>query len=502
MGETKVLELDSITKIYPGVVALDNVSLTLKKGEILGLIGENGAGKSTLMKTVSGAIYPTSGKIIVNGEEFDEMNPRLSVEKGIAIIYQEFNNVQELSVAENMFLGRPIRKGVVIDRAAMNKRASEIFEELGVDIDPNTIMKHLTVGYQQMVEIGKALLLEANILIMDEPSAPLTTNEIENMFRVVRLLQERGVSIIYISHRLEEIFLLTDRIQVLRDGQYIDTLITKESNVDELIRLMVGREMIREYPERDIEIVEDDVILELKDVTGNGVENINLKLCKGEILGLGGLVGAGRTELAELLFGVKKLESGSIIYKGKEVDYKTPREAIDAGIALITEDRKRYGLFLHLSIRENIGMPIYERISRSSVIDSKKENKIANEYFGSLRVKANTTEEIARNLSGGNQQKIVISKWLAADAELIIFDEPTRGIDVGAKQEIYLLINELVESGKSIILISSEMEELMGMSDRIVVLAEGIKAGELNRDEFDADQILTYASNVRKGVKA
>ena len=296
--------------------------------------------------------------------------------------------------------------------------------------------------------------------------------------------------------------MLTDRIQVLRDGQYIDTLITKESNVDELIRLMVGREMIREYPERDIEIVEDDVILELKDVTGNGVENINLKLCKGEILGLGGLVGAGRTELAELLFGVKKLESGSIIYKGKEVDYKTPREAIDAGIALITEDRKRYGLFLHLSIRENIGMPIYERISRSSVIDSKKENKIANEYFGSLRVKANTTEEIARNLSGGNQQKIVISKWLAADAELIIFDEPTRGIDVGAKQEIYLLINELVESGKSIILISSEMEELMGMSDRIVVLAEGIKAGELNRDEFDADQILTYASNVRKGVKA
>ena len=260
--------------------------------------------------------------------------------------------------------------------------------------------------------------------------------------------------------------------------------------------------MIREYPERDIEIVEDDVILELKDVTGNGVENINLKLCKGEILGLGGLVGAGRTELAELLFGVKKLESGSIIYKGKEVDYKTPREAIDAGIALITEDRKRYGLFLHLSIRENIGMPIYERISRSSVIDSKKENKIANEYFGSLRVKANTTEEIARNLSGGNQQKIVISKWLAADAELIIFDDPTRGIDVGAKQEIYLLINELVESGKSIILISSEMEELMWMSDRIVVLAEGIKAGELNRDEFDADQILTYASNVRKGVKA
>lgn len=501
MSDTKVLELDSITKLYPGVVALDNVSLTLNKGEILGVIGENGAGKSTLMKTVSGAINPTSGKIIVNGEEFDAMNPRLSVEKGIAIIYQEFNNVKELSVAENMFLGRPIRKGIVIDRAAMNKRASEIFEELGVEIDPDTTMKHLTVGYQQMVEIGKALLLDANILIMDEPSAPLTTNETERMFRVVRLLQKRGVSIIYISHKLEEVMLLSQRIQVLRDGQYIDTLITKESNIDQLIRLMVGREMIREYPERKIEVAEDDVILEMKDVTGNGVENINLKLCKGEILGLGGLVGAGRTELVELLFGVGKLESGSIIYKGKEIDFKAPRDAIDAGIALLTEDRKRYGLLLHLNIKENIGMPIYERISKGSVIDSKTEKRIANEHFDSLRVKANSTAEITRNLSGGNQQKVVIAKWLAADAELIIFDEPTRGIDVGAKQEIYMLINELVESGKSIILISSEMEEVIGMSDRIIVLAEGEIAGELIREEFDADQILTYASKIRKGVK-
>lgn len=321
------------------------------------------------------------------------------------------------------------------------------------------------------------------------------------MFRVVRLLQKRGVSIIYISHKLEEVMLLSQRIQVLRDGQYIDTLITKESNIDQLIRLMVGREMIREYPERKIEVAEDDVILEMKDVTGNGVENINLKLCKGEILGLGGLVGAGRTELVELLFGVGKLESGSIIYKGKEIDFKAPRDAIDAGIALLTEDRKRYGLLLHLNIKENIGMPIYERISKGSVIDSKTEKRIANEHFDSLRVKANSTAEITRNLSGGNQQKVVIAKWLAADAELIIFDEPTRGIDVGAKQEIYMLINELVESGKSIILISSEMEEVIGMSDRIIVLAEGEIAGELIREEFDADQILTYASKIRKGVK-
>lgn len=504
MTNEKVLELDSITKIYPGVVALDNVSLTLYKGEVLGLIGENGAGKSTLVKTVSGAIKPTSGRIIVNGKEFSQMTPRLSAENGIAVIYQEFNNVQELSVAENMFLGHPIRKGIVIDRAAMNEKTNEIFDELGIKIDPNIKMKNLTVGYQQMVEIGKALLMESNILIMDEPSAPLTSNETENMFEVVKLLQKKGVSIIYISHKLEEIFYLCSRIEVLRDGQYIDSLLTKDSNVDQLIRLMVGREMIRQYPARNIDPEKIDTknnILEVKNVSGNGVKNISFELKRGEILGLGGLVGAGRTEFAELLFGVKQKDEGSIKFLGKELNLKSPREAIDKGIALVTEDRKRYGLSLHLSIKQNICMPIYKRISKGMTIDSKYEAKCAEEYFQSMRIKATSTNEITRNLSGGNQQKVVIGKWLAADAELIIFDEPTRGIDVGAKQEIYILINKLVESGKSVILISSEMEELMGMSDRIIVLAEGNMTGELKKDEFDADKILAYASNVSRGVK-
>lgn len=503
MGEEYILELRNITKEYPGVRALDNVSLNLRKGEILGLIGENGAGKSTLMKVVSGAIPPTSGEIIVEGKSFERMTPQLSVENGIAIIYQEFNNIQELSVAENMFLGRAIRKGWVIDRAAMNQKAAEIFEKLGVSIDPDMLMKHLTVGYQQMVEIGKALLQDAKILIMDEPSAPLTNKEIENMFRVVELLKSKGVSIIYISHRLEEIFYLSQRIQVLRDGQYVETLQTDKSNVDELIRLMVGREMTRDYPERAPELKTDEVVLDFQNVTGNGVKNISFKLHKGEILGFGGLVGAGRTEVAELLFGVKPIESGKIIYKGSELKFGAPREAIDQGIALLTEDRKKYGLLLHMDIKQNTAMPIYQRISKMSVIDEGIEKSVSDKYFEALRVKAPSTSELAKNLSGGNQQKVIIAKWLAADAEVLIFDEPTRGIDVGAKNEIYLLINELIEEGKSVIMISSEMEELMGVSDRIIVLAEGEMTGELERSEFDADKIMAMASNIKnRGIEA
>lgn len=496
MSEEYVLELEHIRKEYPGVVALSDVTLQLKKGEILALIGENGAGKSTLIKCCSGAVVPTSGKIKVNGKEFTRMTPQLAAENGIAIIYQEFNNVKELSAAENLFLGRPIRKGWVIDRKAMEEEAAKAFEHLRIKIDPKELMKNLTVGYQQMVEIAKAIQQNAKVLIMDEPSAPLTSNEVENMFRVVRLLRDQGVSIIYISHRLEEIFQLSDRIEVIRDGEYVDTLITKDANVNQLISLMVGREMTQQYPPRESCVNKDKVILELQNVYGNGDRNINLKMYSGEVLGLGGLVGAGRTELAEVLFGAKKKESGKIIFNGKEINPKSPREAINLGIALVPEDRKRHGALLGSSIKHNINMPIYERISKASVINTKIEKETAEKFKEEINIKTPSLDQLVKNLSGGNQQKVILAKWLAADAELIIFDEPTRGIDVGAKYEIYKLINDLVANGRSVLMISSEMEELMGMSDRIIVLAENEITGELQKDEFDSDRIMAYASGI------
>ncbi|SKA56496.1 monosaccharide ABC transporter ATP-binding protein, CUT2 family [Succinivibrio dextrinosolvens DSM 3072] len=501
MSENYVLELEHIRKEYPGVVALKDVTLRLRKGEVLGLIGENGAGKSTLIKCCTGAEIPTSGKIRVNGKEFDRMSPQLAAENGVAVIYQEFNNVGELSAAENLFLGRPIRKGMIIDRAAMEREAQKAFDQLHIKINPKELVKNLTVGYQQMIEIAKAIQQNAQVLIMDEPSAPLTSNEVENMFKVVELLRKKGVSIIYISHRLEEIFRLSDRIEVIRDGEYVTTLITPEATVDELIKLMVGRELTQKYPPRKSCVNKDKVVLELKNVTGNGDKDISLQLHAGEVLGLGGLVGAGRTELAEIIFGAKQKESGTILFNGKEINPQSPREAIDLGIALVPEDRKRHGALLGISIKNNINMPIYERISKLSVINSRKEKEIAEKYREEIQIKCPTLNQLVKNLSGGNQQKVILGKWLAADCELIIFDEPTRGIDVGAKYEIYKLINELVESGRSVLMISSEMEELMGMSDRIIVLAENRMTGELQKEEFDSDKIMQYASGITDGAK-
>ena len=402
MSEEYVLELEHIRKEYPGVVALKDVTLQLRKGEVLGLIGENGAGKSTLIKCCSGAVIPTSGKIKVNGKEFDRMTPQLAAENGIAIIYQEFNNVGELSAAENLFLGRPIRNGIMIDRKAMEAEAAKAFAQLQIKIDPRELVKNLSVGYQQMIEIAKAIQQNAKVLIMDEPSAPLTSNEVENMFKVVELLRTQGVSIIYISHRLEEIFRLSDRIEVIRDGEYVTTLITPEATVDELIRLMVGREMTQKYPPRKDCIDEKNVVLELKNVTGNGDHNMSLKVHAGEVLGLGGLVGAGRTELAEVIFGAKPKESGQILLHGREINPKSPREAIDLGIALVPEDRKRHGALLTNSIKNNINMPIYERISKASVIDSGTEKKTAEKYRKEIQIKCPTINQLVKNLSGGN----------------------------------------------------------------------------------------------------
>jgi ribose transport system ATP-binding protein len=496
MSEDYVLELEHIRKEYPGVTALADVTLQLRRGEILGLIGENGAGKSTLIKCCSGAVVPTSGKIKINGKEFDRMTPQLAAENGIAIIYQEFNNVKELSAAENLFLGRPIRKGVMIDRRAMEQKAKEAFDQLHIKINPRELVKNLTVGYQQMIEIAKAIQQNAQVLIMDEPSAPLTTNEVQSMFEVVELLKKKGVSIIYISHRLEEIFHLSDRIEVIRDGEYVDTLITKESNVDQLISLMVGREMTQKFPPRPDCVDKSKVVLELKNVCGNGDRNMSLQVHAGEVLGLGGLVGAGRTELAQVIFGSKPKESGQIFLNGKEINPKSPREAIDLGIALVPEDRKRHGALLGISIKNNINMPTYQRISTLSVINSGVEKSTAEKYREEIKIKCPTINQLVKNLSGGNQQKVILGKWLAADSQLIIFDEPTRGIDVGAKFEIYKLINDLVQQGRSVLMISSEMEELIGMSDRIIVLAEGEMTGELSKEEFNADTIMAFASAV------
>lgn len=490
-----VLELQNIVKRYPGVLALNNVSLHVKKGQILGLIGENGAGKSTLIKTCSGAVIPDSGKILVNGKEFSSMTPQLARENGIAIIYQEFNNVKGLTAAENLFLGNPIRKGILIDKKQMEAEAKEAFERLNININPNELCGNLSVGFQQMIEIAKAIRLNAEVLIMDEPSAPLTSKEVESMISVCELLKSKGVAIIYICHRLEEIFRLTSEIVVLRDGEYVNTLITKESNVKELIQLMVGRELKESFPPRSSSFIKDEVFLKLEHVTGNGDKDISLELKKGEVLGIGGLVGAGRTELAQLLFGAAKKESGKIFLKGIEINPKCPKEAIRLKIALVPEDRKRHGAILHNSINHNINMPIYDKNSTFSVIDTKKEKSTTLEQVKGLLIKTPTIKQIVKNLSGGNQQKVILGKWLAADSELIILDEPTRGIDVGAKVEIYKLINSLVEMGKTILLISSEMEELIGMSDRIIVFSEGRITGELQKSEFSQNAIMSLAAN-------
>ncbi len=501
-NEDNILELKSISKYYPGVTALNNVSLSIRRGEIHALVGENGAGKSTLIKTCSGAIAPSAGEILINGKKFKSMTPKLSEENGIGVIYQEFNLVGDLSVAENIFLGRAIRKGIVIDMKAMEQESQKILDSLHINISPKTLVKNLSVGYQQMVEIAKAMSQNAQVLIMDEPSAPLTSAEVENMFSVVDLLKEKGVSIIYISHRLEEIFRLSDRVTVLRDGEYVTTLDTDKTNEDELVKYMVGRQLTEIYPARKEGCIKDEVIFEAVDVCGNGDTNISFKLHKGEVLGLGGLVGAGRTELAELIFGMKTKTAGKFFYKGKEVNPRSPKDAIDIGIGLVPEDRKAKGALLTLSIRENINMSIYSRISKCTVINQKTEHETAQKYKEEISIKTPNLEQLVKNLSGGNQQKVILAKWLAADSELLIFDEPTRGIDVGAKQEIYILINTLVEQGKSVLMISSEMEELMGMSDRIIILAEGNITGELCKGDFNQETIMKCASKEKEDKKS
>ena len=488
-----ILQLKNITKRYPGVIALNNVSLDVAEGEVHALVGENGAGKSTLIKTCTGAVIPDEGSIVVQGQEFSSLTPKSSEELGIAVIYQEFNLVDELSVAENIFLGRAIRKGIVIDRKAMAREATRIFSQFDIEIDPNALVSSLTVGYQQLVEIAKAISQNARILIMDEPSAPLTQAEAESLYVMVEKLRASGVTIVYISHRMEEIFRLSDRITVLRDGQKVETVDTADTDLDGLVKLMVGRELTETYPTRSL-CISDEMLLETENLSGNGVHDITLQIRKGEVLGLAGLIGAGRTELAELLFGVRPPKRGRITLNSRPVHPNHPREAIEHGIALVPEDRKKKGALLEIDIKGNISMAILERISQFFRVDQKEELRIAEYYKDAIRIKTPNLEQKIKNLSGGNQQKVIIAKWLASEPSLVIFDEPTRGIDVGAKSEIYALVNSLVEAGKAVLMISSEMEEVMGMSDRILVLHEGHLSGELDRKDFDQETIMAYAS--------
>ena len=491
IGDT-ILKLNHISKLYPGVVALDDMNMEFREGEVHAIVGENGAGKSTMIKTISGAIEPSQGTIEICGETFEKLTPKLSRQKGVAVIYQEFTLVPVLSAAENIFMGEYMLKGMVLDRKSMEAKASELFERLHVKIDPKAKVADLTTGFQQIVEIAKAISKDAKILIMDEPSAPLTIAEVEAMYEIVDRLKAEGVTILYISHRMEEIFRLSDRVTVIRDGKYITTVYTEETSKQELIKLMVGRELNESYPVREKPPTE--TLMKLNRVCGNGVKDISFDIKRGEILGLGGLVGAGRTELAQLLFGSEKITSGEIVYKGKPLHAKNCRQAIEAGIAMIPEDRKRHGVVLDMSIRENTTMPCLRRISNHSVIKPKREVEVTEKYEKSLRIKTPTMEQLVKNLSGGNQQKVVLAKWLAMDPEVIIFDEPTRGIDVGAKQEIYDIMNDLANQGKAIVMISSDMEELIGMSDRVVVLCKGRMAGSLSREEISQESILMKAA--------
>lgn len=488
-----VLELKNITKEYPGVKALDHISMQFYPGEVHALMGENGAGKSTLIKTISGAVQPNAGRIYFEGTEYEHMTPALSKKLGIGVIYQEFNLVPELSIAENIFLGHKLKKGFTIDRRLMNQKAEEIMKGFGIEIDVTGPVKNLTVAYQQLVEIAKTITGDVKVLIMDEPSAPLTTREIEAMFGIVHKLKEKGVSVIYISHRMEEIFRISDRVTIMRDGQYIGTKHTEETSRPELINMMVGRTLEEQFPKADRTIGE--VALEVKHLyTQSLLKNISFYVRKGEILGLAGLVGAGRTETARAIFGADTAAKGEIWINGKKVNISSPKDGIGEGIALIPEDRKKHGALLEMSVRENISFISIKDISKGSIVSRKKDKELSNQFIERLRIKTPSMEQLTGNLSGGNQQKVVLAKSLAGKSNIIIFDEPTRGIDVGAKQEIYVLMNQLAQEGMAIIMISSEMPELLGMSDRIVVMHEGEVTGELSKEEATQAKILDLAS--------
>lgn len=494
MGDV-ILTMKGIDKSFPGVHALKEVDFDLRKGEVHALMGENGAGKSTLMKVLTGIYGKDSGTITFEGKEVNFATPREAQDAGIAIVHQELNMMNHLTVAQNIFIGREKMNGKLINDKKMNEEANKLFARLNIDIDPSETMGNLTVGRQQMCEIAKAISRDAKVIIFDEPSAALTESEIEELFKIIRDLREKNMGIIYISHRMDEIKVITDRVTVMRDGEYVGTLITEDCTKDDIINMMVGRVIYEDPKEKSNVPADAPVVLSVRNLNaGKMVQDISFDLHKGEILGFSGLMGAGRTETARAIFGADKKESGEIFVNGQKVDIKSPQDAVKAGIGYLSEDRKRYGIIVEKTIAENTTMSCLEDYTKGLFIDKQKEKQVAQEYVDKLKTKTPSVETKVVSLSGGNQQKVVIAKWLAKNCDILIFDEPTRGIDVGAKSEIYQLMNELVAQGKSIIMISSEMTEVLRMSDRIVVMCEGKKTGELAIEEASQEKIMHAAT--------
>ena len=501
MGET-IVSMKNISKNFPGVRALDHVQFELRSGEVMALLGENGAGKSTLMKILSGVYTRDEGSLEIFGKEYGDLTPRQAQEIGVAIIHQELNMCRHLSVAENMFLGREKVKAGVLSNAQMEEEAARILEELKIDMDPGQVVGELPVSKQQMVEIAKALSTHARILIMDEPTSALTAREIEDLFRIIRDLKAKGCGIVYISHRLEELSHIVDRVTIMRDGQFITSMNFRDTTLDEIIANMVGREIKEKFPR--VSCRKGKKVLEVRNLNaGHMVRNVNFSLYEGEIVGFAGLMGAGRTETTRAIFGVDPKEGGEIILDGKPVTIRKPEDAIRAGIVLAPEDRKKDGLCTKLSIRHNIALPNLDLLcNKFGVINSQKELEMCDRVVENLKVKTPSVEVNTGNLSGGNQQKVVVGKWLARNSRVVIFDEPTRGIDVAAKVEIYNLMNDLKKQGIAVMFVSSEMPEVMGIADRIIVMCDGRITGEMSAEEATQSGILTLATQFENKLEA